>query len=125
MAFLEPVTLRGEYARLGRKNSKPRVVIVPLQPRRIPQHGLPADAPILRVVGSLDGVEAVSPLESGEHRFIISQTCDGPELKEIVAAVAPKELYIFGPYAKRYVAELAGSCPVIKPLFVNDQPTLF
>ena len=59
------------------------------------------------------------------ERVHIASTCDGPEIREIIAAVMPKELYFFGPYAKRYVEELGTTVPVIKPLFVNDQPTLF
>ncbi len=59
------------------------------------------------------------------ERFYISSTCDGPETKEIVATVSPKELYVFGPYAKRYVEMLDGLVPQIHALFPNDQPTLF
>jgi hypothetical protein len=39
--------------------------------------------------------------------------------------VAPKELYFFGPYAKRYVEEMKDAAPKVRPLYVNGQATLF
>ena len=82
------------------------------------------DGPVLSVETTTE--EAPKPASAlvTDH-FHIGSTCDGPEIREIITAVAPKELYFFGPYAKRYVDELQGACPVIKPLFANDQPTLF
>jgi hypothetical protein len=43
----------------------------------------------------------------------------------IIQSVGPKELYFFGPYAKRYVDEMEDVAPKVRPLYVNDQPTLF
>ena len=58
-------------------------------------------------------------------RFFMPLIADGPELREVIAAVQPKELFIFGPYAKRYVEEFKSSCGRVNPLFENEQPTLF
>ena len=115
----------GEYTRLSRRQTKQKVILLPLPGRRtflnIAGFG---DAPVLSVEPSVEPF-----LHEGsakvKGRFTISPSCDGPEVKEIVSLVAPKELYIFGPYAKRYVEGLQGSVPFIRPLFVNDQPTLF
>ena len=59
------------------------------------------------------------------ENFYLSSVADGPELKEVVIAVKPKQLYLYGPYAKRYIKLLDGLCPIIKPLYENQQPTLF
>jgi hypothetical protein len=89
------------------------------------QGSLP-EGPLLVVENNFDEVkpQVVSP-KTAIERFFLSNQSDASELKDIVASVSPKELYIFGPYAKRYVAEWEGLCPSIKPLFPNDQPTLF
>lgn len=116
----------GAYSRYS-KHTRQKIVIFPLvrgrpQALRAP---LP-DGPVIYVEGAMN--ESTPPpgaFRPVHQRFHIASTCDGPEIKEIVAAVAPKELYIFGPYAKRYVDEFAGLVPTIKPLFINDQPTLF
>lgn len=113
----------GPYARYVRKHQKAkRVTIFPLPGRKtvLLRSALP-DGPLVIVEGDAEPTAASVPAE----RFVLSTACDGPEIKEIVSAVNPRELYLFGPYAKRYVETLAGVCPVIKPLFPNDQPTLF
>ena len=115
----------GEYTRLWHRQIKQKVILLPLPGRRkllnISGFG---EAPVLSVQPSVEPfVHEGSAKVKG--RFTISPYCDGPEIKEIVTIVAPKELYIFGPYAKRYVEGLQSSVPFIRPLFVNDQPTLF
>lgn len=115
----------GEYTRVSRRHTKQKVVLLPLPGRRtyLNVAGF-GDAPVLSVESTVEPVPLDDPAEV-HGRFIISPTCDGPEVKEVVSLVAPKELYIFGPYAKRYVEGLQGAAPIIRPLFVNDQPTLF
>lgn len=115
----------GEYTRVSRRQPKQKVTILPLPNRRtylnVAGYG---DAPVLSIESSVDPTPH-QELNKLKSRFIISPSCDGSEVKEIVSLVAPKELYIFGPYAKRYVEGLQGTAPIIRPLFVNDQPTLF
>ncbi len=118
----------GEYTRFSKKYTRQKVTLFPL-PRQRTQKlraaSLPADAPILLVEATGEPTPGSATFTNATERFYIGSTCDGPEFREIVALVSPKELYIFGPYAKRYVEEFKGLCPVVKPLFVNDQPTLF
>jgi putative mRNA 3-end processing factor len=109
-------SMLGDYAKYSPKHTQKRVVLFP----RGKKGYFPPRPDTLR--GPVLFIDEANP---GPDRFVISPSCDGPEIKEIVQAVNPKELYIFGPYAKRYVEELEGVCPVIKPLFINDQPTLF
>jgi putative mRNA 3-end processing factor len=117
----------GEYSRYSRKHTKRKVALFPL-PRagsgtlRAP---LP-DGPILVVEDTLEAMtQPGAAFRTIAARFHIASTCDGPEIREIIAAVNPRELYVFGPYAKRYVDELSDVCSVVRPLFPNDQPTLF
>jgi hypothetical protein len=58
------------------------------------------------------------------ERFHLAPVCDGEQIREIVLAVKPKELFIVGPYAKRYAQELKTVMPHAIPLFANNQPTL-
>lgn len=116
----------GPYTRYTRKYAKQKVTLVPLPSKidTVRPNNLP-EAPVIFVQAT---AEAPSPLSSGRQpaeRFLLSTACDGTEIRDIITAVGPKEVYILGPYAKRYVAELTGLNAAIKPLFVNDQPTLF
>ncbi|SME91644.1 hypothetical protein [Pseudobacteriovorax antillogorgiicola] len=60
-----------------------------------------------------------------DERFYIPSSCDGRELKTIVPKIKPREIYIFGPYAKDYVRQLRSLAPVVKALFPRHLPSLF
>jgi Cft2 family RNA processing exonuclease len=119
----------GHYSLFSKRNSTPRVIILPksrrsihIAPMRVP------DGPMFLVEDSLPQFRRDTSQSFPTKiidTFYMSAYCDGPELKAIIQLVAPKELYFFGPYTKRYVEEMKGICPKIKPLYVNDQPTLF
>ena len=116
----------GAYTRFARKYAKQKVTLFPLPAK--PGSPLPPilpDVPILCVESTAEPRTALNSSRQHTQRFYLSLSCDGPDMREIIATVSPKELYILGPYAKRYVSELIGSCAIINPLFVNDQPTLF
>lgn len=116
----------GDYKRHS-KYTRQKVVLMPLSKGAVPvRQTVLSEGPLLVVEGGQE--DARSPMLANKpvvDRFTLRSYCDGQELRDIISAVAPKELYIFGPYAKRYVAEWAGLCPSIKPVFPNDQPTLF
>lgn len=116
----------GTYTRHS-KHTHNKVVIFPLpKGKGLPLRSPLPDGPVVYVEPTTEETTpAPGAFRQVSDRFHIGSTCDGPEIKEIIAAVQPKELYIFGPYAKRYVEGLEGICPSVKPLFVNDQPTLF
>lgn len=83
------------------------------------------DQPILYVEESYSPTAGVNALNEVDDRFVISRTCSGKDFKDIIQAVSPKEVFFFGPYAKRYVEEFKHSHPNIRPLYENGQPTLF
>lgn len=116
----------GDYTRYS-KYTRHKVTLMPMPKGSAPsrQGSLP-EGPIVMVENSFDEVKSqVASSKTPVERFFLSNQSDASELKDIIASVSPKELYIFGPYAKRYVAEWEGLCPSVKPLFPNDQPTLF
>lgn len=115
----------GQYTRLSRRHTKQKVILLPLPSRRpyISAAGF-GGAPIISVEPTLEAPPHDDPVQIDE-RFVLSTSCDGPEIKEIVSLVGPKELYVFGPYAKRYVEGLSGIAPSVRAIFANDQPTLF
>lgn len=115
----------GNYTHFSKRSqSKNRVLLMPLPAKPGSVTKIP-DGPILVVEDTIMDQSVPSTLKRPIERFYLSSGCDGAELREIIAAVNPKELYFFGPYAKRYVEELKGTAPKIKPLFPDDQPTLF
>ena len=116
----------GSYTRYSRRHTRGKVTLFPLPDGKtiMLRSALP-EGPVISVEDSVQGVKPPASLQNVAGRFHISATIDGPEAREVVTTVAPKELYIFGPYAKRYVESFKGLVPRIMPLFVNDQPTLF
>jgi len=108
------------------KHTKNKVIVFPLPNKRTMRLGTKfPEGPLLYVEDTMEETIPPSALSSVSDRFFMGSSCDGAELKEVVSAVKPKELYILGPYAKRYFKEFTGLCPKIEPLLINDQPTLF
>ena len=114
----------GSYSLYSEKWSKRKVALFPL-PETPSARRFTTDLPTFYVEDILMEDPNLLEPEMKSRTFHISTTCDGKELKEIIAAVAPKEIYVFGPYAKRYEDELRSTFPKIKALFANSQPTLF
>jgi hypothetical protein len=118
----------GDYSVLKKRRSGPRVILMPKARRGFHSPGVKlGEGPIFIVEDSLpqfrrDTSDAF--LTKVSDTFYLSSHCDGPELKAIIQLVMPKELFFFGPYAKRYVDEMSNLCPKVRPLYVNDQPTL-
>lgn len=116
----------GDYGRVSKRRIKERVTMLPRLTRR--GAGLPVnlpDQPLILVENS--ATNALSPPASRVpvEVFNLSMGCDSHDIKDLVTLAAPKELYVFGPYTKAYVELLTGTCPVVAPLYANDQPTLF
>jgi hypothetical protein len=112
--------------RLARaRGERGKVTIFPLRRSGPPSRSALPDGPVVYVESSLDDTPPPAAFRQPAARFHLGPTCDGPEMREIVAAVGPKELVLFGPYAKRYVEEFKGLCPTVRQLLSNDQPTLF
>lgn len=115
----------GKYTRYS-KHTKNKVIIFPLPNKKTMRLGTKfPEGPLLYVEDTMENTIPPTALADVTERFYMGSTCDGAELREVVAAVKPKELYILGPYAKRYIAEFSTLCPKVEPLLVNDQPTLF
>jgi Cft2 family RNA processing exonuclease len=116
----------GDYTRYS-KYTRQKISLMPMPKGPMAaRQGSHPEGPLIVVESTFDEVKAqiISP-KAPIERFFLSNQSDASELKDIIDSVSPKELYVFGPYAKRYVVEWEGLCPSIKPLFPNDQPTLF
>jgi hypothetical protein len=119
----------GQYAVVGKRHSGQRVLILPKSRRSNSTVSVKDQSgPLLTIEDALpqfrrDTTDAFTTKVL--DTFYLSSHCDGPELKAIIQLVAPKELYFFGPYAKRYVQDLKDAAPKVRALYVNDQPTLF
>jgi len=116
----------GRYTLYSPKYTKDKLLLFPAEERYTNQLRRPLpEGPILYIEDTMDTPNTPNPHRDIDERFFISSTCDGRELREVIAAVAPKEVYVFGPYAKTYAKELKSHCKSIQPLYSNDQPTLF
>ncbi len=120
------VTL-GKFYRYYGGRPRQKILLLPLPSRRrrlttTPKiHGLPT----FYVEDSNKISSELVAFHEVSDRFVMSTTSDGPELKAFVEAVGAKEVYLFGPYVKKYI-EAWKSLPVkIKPLFPHNQPALF
>jgi hypothetical protein len=122
-------SILGSYGVLGKRHSGQRVMLVPKSRRA--NSILPVrdnEGPFITIEDALpqfkrDTSDAFQTTVT--DTFYLSSHCDGPELKAIIQMVGPRDLYFFGPYAKRYVAEMKEMAAKVHPLYVNDQPTLF
>ncbi len=116
----------GDYTRYARRSNREKIVLFPLPRKKTSVLPIvPPDTPLIAVEADPDAGSSVLTAQHLARRFIISSSCDGADLKEIVTAVSPKDLYIFGPHTKRYVEGLSGLGVNVRPLYLNDQPTLF
>ncbi len=115
----------GNYTKFS-KHTKNKVIIFPMDAQlgfnlRSP---LP-DRPTFVIERSHDEYFPLIRLfRTVTNRFKLPVNSDGPELEQIVTQVNPKELLIFGPYAKSYALHLSGICPIVQAIYPNDQPTL-
>lgn len=116
----------GRYTLYSPRYTKNKVLMFPYpdSQKQTPRRPLP-DGPVLYVEDTLDDSHDVVGFRGVEDHFYISATCDGKDLREVIATVAPKEVYVFGPYAKAYCHELKNTCKQVRALYSNDQPTLF
>ena len=116
----------GKYTPYSPKNAhRNKPVIWPAPTKSGHLRGPLPEGPIFLIEQTSGDTQLSPALKRTVERFYFSHACDGVELREVIAAVAPKELYFTGPYAKRYVEEMKTLCPKVRPLFQNDQPTLF
>jgi hypothetical protein len=116
----------GKYSVWSRRShTRQRVLLMPRPSSAGAMRKPLPEGTLLVVEETMTDPTTPPPGRSFAERFHMGSTVDGVEMREIISAVGPKELYFFGPYAKRYVEEMKGSCPKIKPLFPFDQPALF
>lgn len=113
----------GAYSKLSNRTRR-KVIIVPSHDLKQGPLYQTGEAPVMVVENSPEDIHADGVLRKAT-RFFINSFSDAKELREIISAVAPKELYIFGPYTKSYVEEFKGLAPRVRPLYPYDQPTLF
>jgi hypothetical protein len=115
----------GKYTKYNRKHTKEKVTIFPMsrQHFKTPRAQLP-EGPLLYIESGAENSIPPGAFRNVMERFHLAPVCDGDQIREIVLAVNPKELFIVGPYAKRYAQELRTVMPQAIPLFANNQPTL-
>lgn len=116
----------GNYSLYSRKRTKNKVLLFPFNERGkgILKSPLP-EGPVFLIRDTLEQNTNFELFNNVTDQFCLASRCDARELKDIIAKVAPKNLLIFGPYAKQYVSDLKNCAPVVKPLYSNHQPTLF
>lgn len=115
----------GKYTRYNRKHTKEKVTIFPMsrQHFKTPRAKLP-EGPLLYIESGAENSMPPGAFRNIMERYHLAPVCDGEQIREIVVAVNPKELFIVGPYAKIYAQELKSVMPQAIPLFANNQPTL-
>lgn len=116
----------GKYTMSKTRHTKNKVMIfsLPQGPDRASIKLRLPEGPVFYVEETMAASNAPEVFRDVTERFFLSACASGPELKEIITTVNPKEVYFFGPYAKKYAEEFKGVAQSVKPLFSNDQPTL-
>ena len=116
----------GKYSHYS-KHTKNKVVILPLNSRgRAPIRTRFPDRPVIYVEETSEESSSPEAFHSNvAERFFISTSSDGRDLREVIQAVNPKEVYVFGPYTKQYCEDFKNLSCDIKPLYSNGQAALF
>jgi Cft2 family RNA processing exonuclease len=116
----------GDYSLYDPKRTKKKTLLLPMpKGGRLPVRSRPKESPILFVESSMTETLGPTALEEVTDRYFISDIADGKELREVIQAVAPKEVLVMGPYAKQYCNELKSVGPKIRPLYPPDQQPMF
>ena len=116
----------GEYSIYSPRHTKKKVLLFPIREfsRGRKRRPLP-DGPVIVVDDSSGEMNEPNFFREAVARFHMSSSCDGRDLKDVIAVVNPREVFLFGPYIKKYMDELKNTGVKIRPLFSNQQPTLF
>ena len=115
----------GKYSLFTGKNRKGKVLLFPPPfSNRGPRGGVP-EGPVLIVEDATEESYAGSFGDGDAEHFSINSVAHGRDLKDIIAKISPKKMFLHGTYTKQYMAELKYAAPLLVPLYPNDQPTLF
>lgn len=115
----------GTYTTYSKRTSKEKLVILPFTFAFSRPFNIPADRDIFAVAHDQDSYESIKPFEGLYQNFIINSKADGSELKEIISAVQPRKVLITGEHVQHYLQELKIFSNKLKPIYKNDQPSLF
>ncbi len=115
----------GNYSMYSPRYTRKKVILFPtsFQWKSAPRFCLP-EGPLFIVNEGIHAIRA-DPNQRVKSMYYLSSTADGRDLREVIAAVGPKEVFVFGPYAKAYCEEFRSLASHISPLYSNGQPTLF
>ncbi len=115
----------GNFNTYSPRAKRQKVVILP-KPRRLKSmpSNLISNHPLIVIESFVPSLNEEEIYKDIAHNFKLNMASDGKELKEVIQSVDPKELCIFGPFAKKYAEEFKSICPKVEPLYLNNQPTL-
>lgn len=114
----------GNYTIFSESKPESKVVLLPTPSQKTQKQGLP-QGPILSIQDNHGPKLDDGLFTTLNDRFYIPSSCDGKDLKSVITKVDPKEIYIFGPYAKDYVRHMRHWGPEVKALFPRHLPSLF
>ncbi len=114
----------GNYSLYKPKKPRSKVTILPLLSKGFGNYSVPK-GPLLYIEDTMSDSFEPEFFSHVTDRYYISSSADAKDLKDVIQTVSPKEVFIFGPYAKSYVDELRTEGIVVKPLYRDNQPSLF
>lgn len=113
----------GTYKKLTKRSKNDAVRIIPLTPATISEHAQMLDRLIV-VEQHLNQCDTYESILEKDQFYILSVEPDGQELKEIVTAVRPKRVLVFGNYIQSYLQEFGHIPEKMEPVYMNNQPPL-
>jgi hypothetical protein len=120
-------SILGSYtADANRYRNAKKVTLFPKLAKGRPRLRKPLpDGPIFMIEESPNAQSPGGIFRQVAERFYLPSYCDGRELKDVIQQVNPKEVFVFGPYAKEYWAHLKNAAPKVRQLYPSHLPTLF
>jgi hypothetical protein len=112
--------LGSKRTRGSRRRAEIQVIPFPTSRQKIPLSS--PEHPVVMLVQ--EGVSPKFRPIAGETVFHFSGFCN-KTCKQMFKQTNPERIYFAGPYALRYAKVFSRCAPVVAPLFVNQQPSLF
>lgn len=115
----------GNYSLFHSRKTRQKVALLPIMNRRL--WATQAQKSHLYIIeDSTTNSQPESFFTKVAERFYISSTANGRDILEVINATGPEEIYIYGPYTKRYVEMLRNEVSAsILPLYAGNQDPLF
>ena len=115
----------GSFSSYSKRTPKEKLIILPFAYTFSRPAGISASRDIFAVAHDQRSDKLLENYKGLIETFVLNTKADGSDIKEIIAAVQPKKVLVTGQYVPAYLNEFKNVCKNIRPVYKNNQPSLF